>query len=127
MGHNSSEMSSELRGSPMAHTAEEDKLSVSAAIESLRDQLEQAWTDGQGHPVQFGVDEVTLTLTVEAVGKKAGGGKVRWYVVEAGGDVSRENSTTQTLELKLKPVLVNPATRQEWPLRVKGSQPQPGP
>ncbi len=105
---------------------DEDRLAVSAAIESLRAELEQAWTNGQGHPVQFGVDEISLTLTVEAIGKRAGGGKIRWYVVEAGREVSRENSTTQTLELKLKPALVNKVTGQTWPLRVSGSQDAPG-
>jgi hypothetical protein len=104
----------------------ENGLAVSAAIESLRDELEQAWKAGQGRPVQFGIDEISLTLTVVATGKKAGGGKIRWYVVEAGGDASSENSTTQTLELKLRPALVNTATGQSWPLRVSGSQSKPG-
>ena len=100
------------RRDTVADNRDDDKLSVSAAIESLRDQLEQAWNAGKGQAVQFDLDEITLALTVEVVGKKAGGGKIRWYVVEAGGNVSRENSTTQTLELKLKPVFVDPATGQ---------------
>lgn len=65
--------------------------------------------------MQFDLDEITLALTVEAVGKKAGGGKIRWYVVEAGGNASRENSTTQTLELKLKSIFVDAATGQGGP------------
>jgi hypothetical protein len=110
----------------MSNTTDEEGLSVSGAIESLRDELEQAWTTGQGHAVQFGVDEISLKLTVEAVGKKSGGGKIRWYVVEAGVDASRENRTTQILDLKLKPVLVNTTTGQSWPLRVSGTEDKPG-
>ena len=101
-------------------------LAVSAALEALRSELEQAWRSGARRQVQFGVDEITLTLSVVATRKMAGAGKVRWYVVEAGGDVSRENSSTQTLVLKLKPALIDPGTGQAWPLQVSGKQLEPG-
>jgi hypothetical protein len=103
-----------------------DGLPVSAAIESLRDELERAWLMGQGRPVQFGVEEISLKLNVAAVGKKAGSGKIRWWLVEAGGDVSKENSTIQTLELKLRPALVDPETGQKWPLQVSADESEPG-
>lgn len=74
-------------------------MDVSAALEALRAELEEAWRSGAGQKVQFGIDEISLTLSGVATGKKAGGGKIRWYVVEAGGDVSHEESTTQTLVL----------------------------
>jgi hypothetical protein len=110
----------------VANDAGEGRLDVSSALEALRAELEHAWRDGQRHPVQFGIDEITLTLTVVATGKKAGGGKIRWYVVEAGGDVSHEDSSTQTLVLKLKPALVDPSTGWTWPLRVSADQAKPG-
>jgi hypothetical protein len=47
-----------------------DGLDVSSALEALRAELEQAWRSGQGHQVQFGVDEISLTLSVVASGKK---------------------------------------------------------
>ena len=101
-------------------------LDVSSALEALRAELEQAWRSGAGHQVQFGVDEISLTLTVVATGRKAGGAKIRWYVVEAGGDLSHEDSSTQTLVLKLKPALVDPSTGQTWPLQVSADQAEPG-
>jgi hypothetical protein len=103
-----------------------DGLDVSSALEALSAELEQAWRSGQGHQVQFGVDEISLTLFVVASGKKGAAGKIRWYVVEAGGDVSHEDSSTQTLVLTLKPVLVDPQTRRKSPLQVSGDQHEPG-
>ena len=60
------------------HAGEYERLDVSSALEALRAELEQAWRSGQRQPVQFGIDEITLTLTVAATGKKTGGGKIRW-------------------------------------------------
>jgi Trypsin-co-occurring domain 2 len=99
---------------------------VSSALEALRAELEEAWRSGTKHQVQFGIDEISLTLTVVASGKMAGGGKIRWYVIEAGGDVSHEKSSTQTLVLKLKPALVDPGTGRTWPLQVSGDQTEKG-
>jgi hypothetical protein len=105
---------------------ESEGLSVSSAIESLRSELERAWREGYEQQLQFGVDQISLTLTMVASGKKGAGGKIRWWVVEAGGDVGRENSATQTMTLTLKPVFVDPKTHQTWPVQIAGTQSEPG-
>ena len=58
---------------------------VADAIELLRDELEAALKKGAGRAVQFGVSDVTLTVNVVAGKSKDAVGKIRWWVVEAGG------------------------------------------
>jgi Trypsin-co-occurring domain 2 len=81
---------------------------VADAIEVLRDELEAALTKGAGRPVQFGVSDVTLTVNVVASKSKGGQGKIRWWVVEAGGSATWSREVTQTLVLTLHPERVRP-------------------
>ena len=78
---------------------------LSEAIEGLRRALVAAWWDGQGRRVRFKVEPVELTVQVGVtrVGKGAAG--VRWHVISLGGELSREAVSTQTLTLRLAPVL----------------------
>jgi hypothetical protein len=78
-------------------------VSVAAAIESLRNELEMARLTGAGRVVQFEVTGLTLTLTVVAGGSKEAGGKLRWWVVEGGGTVNSSREMTQTLVVNLLP------------------------
>lgn len=78
---------------------------LSEAIEALRTALVAAWWDGQHKRVRFRVAPVELTVQVGVtrVGKGAAG--IRWHVLSLGGERSREAATTQTLRLRLAPVL----------------------
>jgi hypothetical protein len=75
------------------------------AIEALRDALVRAWWDGQRSRVRFRVEPVELTVQVGVtkIGKGAAG--VKWHVLALGGERSRERETTQTLKLRLAPIL----------------------
>jgi hypothetical protein len=86
--------------------SEDPGLPVADAIELLRDELEAALAKGKGHAVQFGVSDVTLTVTVVAGKSKDAVGKIRWWVVEAGGSGTWSSEVTQTLVLTLHPELV---------------------
>ena len=87
--------------------AEEDAdwIDLSEAIEALRTALSAAWWDGQGRRVRFKLEPVELTVQagVTRTGKGAAG--IRWHVLSLGGERSREAATTQTLKLRLTPVL----------------------
>jgi hypothetical protein len=50
-----------------------------------------------------------VELTVEAALTKNVGGKagIKWWLIEAGGEASRESVVTQTLKISLQPVLRN--------------------
>lgn len=98
---------------------------LSAALEMLRAELEQAWRAGRGRPVRFRVSELSLTLQVVARAEKKAGGKLRWYVVEAGADTSVADESTQTLVLTLTPALYDDRGATS-PLDVSGDQEEPG-
>jgi hypothetical protein len=80
-------------------------IDLSEAIEALRAALVAAWWDGQGRRVRFKLEPVELTVQagVTRTGKGAAG--IKWHVLSLGGERSREAATTQTLKLRLAPVL----------------------
>jgi hypothetical protein len=72
-------------------------------IGELRIELTEAMHAGEGADLRFELGPVELELTV-AVGKETKpGGKVRFWVVEVGADVSAASSTTQRVKLVLDP------------------------
>jgi hypothetical protein len=86
---------------------------LSAAIGALRNELMQAVWAGQFHYVLGGrrrwlrfkssAVEVTLQVAVTATGTAKAG--VKWWLIEAGGELGREKVATQTVKLVLAPVL----------------------
>lgn len=104
---------------------EEPGLGLSAALEGLREELAAAWAAGQGSSVRFRVNEVKVTLETVAARSKELGGKIRWWVVEAGGGGKAETETTQTLVLTLTPSLYDDEGNA-GPLDVAAEQAEPG-
>ena len=100
-------------------------MGLSAALEGLREELESAWEKGAGKPIRFRVSEVTLTFEAVARRDTQGGGKIRWWLIEAGGDVTVGRENTQTVTLMLTPGLYD-AQGNSRPLDVAGDQAQPG-
>lgn len=97
----------------------DDELGLAAALEALREELESAWQSGHGRRVRFRASEVTLTVETVARLDKEGSGKIRWYVVEAGGGVTSGSERTQTLTLTLTPLLYDEEGRTVlWTLLV---------
>jgi hypothetical protein len=78
---------------------------LSEAIEALRRALVAAWWDSQGQRVRFKVEPVELTVQVGVTRAGKGAAGVRWHVISLGGELSRESVSTQTLTLRLAPVL----------------------
>ena len=73
------------------------------------------WRRGPVKPVQFGIPDVTLTVSVVAGKSKDAVGKIRWWVIEAGGSGKWSREVTQTLVLTLHPERVKPdGTRVRW-------------
>ena len=110
-----------LRGLTVA-SSDDPGIPVADAIEVLRDELEAALTKGVGRSVQFGVSDVTLTVNVVASKSKGAEGKIRWWVVEAGGSAAWSREVTQTLVLTLhpergrqQPRLAPQAVAGKWP------------
>lgn len=66
---------------------------------------QRAWSDGQRQPVRFRVEPVELTVQVAVTRTVNGTAGVKWYVLAFGAGKSRETVATQTLKLRLTPVL----------------------
>jgi hypothetical protein len=75
------------------------------AIEALRRDLAAAWWDGRRHRVRFQVEPVELTVQVGVTRSGKGSAGIKWHVLTLGGERSRERTATQTLKLRLAPVL----------------------
>ena len=98
---------------------------LASALEVLRSELEEAWEAGQGKRIRFRVSAITLTLQAVARWEREVGGKLRWYVLEAGGGAKSAEEATQTLVLTLSPGVYN-ENGELVPLDVYGDQAQPG-
>ncbi|WP_369244408.1 trypco2 family protein [Streptomyces sp. R41] len=96
-----------------------DEPGLAVVLEGLRDELEEAWRTGRDREVRFQVTGVTLTLETVTRQEKDGSGRIRWYVVEAGGGVKAGGERTQTLVLSLEPLMDGKS------LTVHGQQPVP--
>ncbi len=101
------------------------EIKLSSALEGLREELESAWAEAADKAIRFRVSEVTLTVEAVARREVDMGGKIRWWLVEAGGGGKAGSQTTQTLVLTLKPGLYdeegNPSS-----LDVAADQTMPG-
>jgi Trypsin-co-occurring domain 2 len=95
-------------------------VSVSAAIGALRTELMQAvWAgqfayqvNGQPYVLRFkpAPIEVTLQVAVTSAGKGSAG--VKWWLIEAGGELSAQTVATQTVKLVLDPQMFDAGGRQ---------------
>jgi Trypsin-co-occurring domain 2 len=80
-------------------------IELAEVIGELRRELQQAMTAGEGEPLRFELGPVELEATV-AVEKGGGGGaKVRFWVIELGGDAKVGQTSTQRIKLALQPRL----------------------
>jgi hypothetical protein len=104
---------------------EDPSVELSVALETLREELEEAWVQGQGRRVRFQVPHVTLTVQVTARRENKMGGKLRWWLVEGGGEHGSARENIQTLVLKLSPQFYDEAGKAS-PLEVAGDQAEPG-
>jgi Trypsin-co-occurring domain 2 len=80
-------------------------IELAEVIGELRRDLQQAMQAGEGEPLRFELGPVELEATV-AVEKGGGaGGKVRFWVIELGGDAKASRASTQRIKLALQPRL----------------------
>lgn len=77
------------------------------AIEALRTELVQAMTTAPAEGVRFRPGPVELTVEAALTKNFGGEAGIKWWLIEAGGEASRESMVTQTLTITLEPVLLN--------------------
>jgi hypothetical protein len=85
-------------------------IELGEVIGELRRELQQAMDAGYGQPLRFELGPVELEATVAV--EKGGGGeaKVRFWVLELGGDAKISQSSTQRVKLSLQPRLASGRT-----------------
>ena len=82
-----------------------EQVELATALETLRDELESAWVASQADGIRFRVGDVTLTVQAVARTENKVGGKLRWWIIEGGGEHSGGREAMQTLTLQLTPQL----------------------
>jgi hypothetical protein len=85
-------------------------VSLSAAIGALRDELTSAWWDGLNQVVRFKPAPVELTLQVAVTSAAKGSAGVKWWLIELGGELSRQSVVTQTVKVTLEPKMFDENT-----------------
>jgi len=94
----------------------EGLVGLSEALIALREELLAAWQEGEdpetgGQRIRFRVHEPIELTFQTAVTKKAGANAgVKWWLLSLGGEASRGSEVSQTLRLKLSPVMHDPET-----------------
>ena len=82
-----------------------DGVELADAIGALRDALVQAMWDSQNSRVRFRVEPVDLTLQVGVTRTGTGSAGIKRNILTLGGERSRQSEATQTLKVRLAPVL----------------------
>ncbi|HEY9373323.1 trypco2 family protein [Streptomyces sp.] len=88
-------------------------LELADMIRELRSELIAATTEGSDRAVRFELGPVEIEATVAVSREAGGGGKVKFWVVEAGADGKYGQAATQRITLTLHPkaVTADGATR----------------
>ena len=80
-------------------------IELAEVIGELRRELQEAMHAGEGEELRFELGPVELEATV-AVEKGGGtGAKVRFWVIELGGDAKASQTSTQRIKLSMQPRL----------------------
>ena len=85
-------------------------IELGEVIGELRRELQQAMDAGKDQPLRFELGPVELDATVAVEKGGSGGAKVRFWVIELGGDAKVSQSSTQHIKLVLQPRLASGKT-----------------
>jgi Trypsin-co-occurring domain 2 len=86
---------------------EPEGIPLTDAVSQLRGELERAIVHAEGERLKFEAIDVTMEFQVGVTRTGEGHAGLKFWVLELGGGRSRENATTQTVGLRLKPVLAD--------------------
>ncbi|WP_339136581.1 MAG: trypco2 family protein [Candidatus Electrothrix sp. GW3-4] len=81
---------------------EQGRLELAEMIKGLRAQLAEAQREGEDKDIRFTVEDVELELQITTEGQAKGGVAAKFYVLTSKVDVSKKDTVTQKLKLKLK-------------------------
>ena len=81
---------------------ENDRVELSSLIKNLRSQLTEAQKEGEGQDLRFTIDNIELELQLTTTHNAEINGGVKFWVVNAGGDVDVSKAAMQKLKLSMK-------------------------
>src|SRR5689334_11770277 len=94
----------------------DDTLPLSQAVSRLRDEIRQAAVDASTEQLRFELGDIEMEFTV--VAKREGGPEAKFDIhilgigASAGGSAKIAGERTQKVKLTLRPVLIDPATKE---------------
>jgi hypothetical protein len=94
----------------MSGEGEEVGIELSSMISQLRLELAAAMGEGEGKALRFVPESVELELKLSVSRAGKGNAGIKFWVVDAGGEVSRERMREHTIKLKLVPYDVSEGT-----------------
>jgi Trypsin-co-occurring domain 2 len=80
-------------------------IELARVIKDLREELQAAIEAGKDEALRFELGPIELEVSVAVEGSGGGGGKVRFWVVELGGEHKKDTANTQRIKLSLTPKL----------------------
>src|SRR5690606_18925051 len=92
-----------------AQEAPKGAVALAEAIEALRDELTRAWLGGRDSVLRFRPSPVELTLQVGVTAAGSAKAGVKWWLIDLGGELSRQSVTTQIVKVTLEPVMLDKA------------------
>jgi hypothetical protein len=78
-------------------------LELASVIRQLRAELNEVLSDAEGERLRFELGPVELSLTITVGREATPGGKIRFWVVEAGADAKISHDAVQEIKLVLSP------------------------
>jgi hypothetical protein len=81
----------------------EGSVELAALIKELRQELSEAMRAGAGEDLRFELGPVELELSVAVERSGGPNAKVRFWVLEVGGDAKVSSASTQRIKLTLDP------------------------
>jgi hypothetical protein len=85
------------------------QIPLAATIRALRLELMDAVRESKGEEMRFSLGPIDLELQVEVSSSGGGEAGIRFWVVSLGAKGERSSGATQTLRLRLTPVLTSAA------------------
>jgi hypothetical protein len=82
-------------------------IELADVVSDLRAELERARDAAVGKELRFEIGSIELEVAVALEKAGGGGAKVRFWVVELGGDAKMSNTSTQRIKLTLLPTLAD--------------------
>jgi Trypsin-co-occurring domain 2 len=85
-------------------------IELAEVIRELRRELHDAIDAGKDEPLRFEAGPIELEATIAVERRGGAGAKLRFWVVEFGGDAKATQSSTQRIKLTLQPRLADSGT-----------------